>query len=354
MNRQNMKKFLTICGIMLGVVVLAFGSFLVFMTLDDYKPAPIETVEVKGEGRPLPDSSDEFTFLIWNIGYSGLGAQSDFFFDGGTGVRQSEEVTRGYLEGITQYLAGQGQIDFILLQEVDVDSRRSWHINQDEAIRKVLPDAVSAFAINYKTRFVPQPVSNPYGKCLGGLMSLSPFKPSASTRIALEPDAKWPVGLFMLDRCLLEWRYPLASGRELVVYNLHLSAYDDGTVKQTQMDTLKALFTREYEKGNFVIAGGDWNQAPPGYQSSLPGVAATVQMNVPTDFPAPGWQWAYDTTFPTNRKLNEPYVAGTTGIDVIDFYLVSPNVEVITTQVDDLGFAYSDHQPVKLTIRLKP
>jgi endonuclease/exonuclease/phosphatase family metal-dependent hydrolase len=349
-----MKKFLKICGAMLGILILFFALFLGAMTLDDFRPLPVQDSALEGPGVSFPDSAGKFSFVIWNIGYSGLGAKSDFFFDGGSGVRQSKATTEEYLNGITGFLKEQSGTDFLLLQEVDRDSRRSWHINQEQAIRENLKNHVSSFAVNYDCRFVPQPVSNPYGKCLGGLMSLSRFRPEFSRRLALEPDAKWPVGLFMLDRCLLEWRYPLSSGKDLVVYNLHLSAYDDGSVKQTQMDSLKAIFLREFDKGNYVVAGGDWNQAPPGYTSPLPGLAATVQMNVPADFPSAVWQWAFDTSYPTNRKLNEPYKAGKTGTDVIDFYLASPNVDVLSVGVMNLDFAFSDHQPVKMEIRLRP
>lgn len=347
-----MKKFLRISGIMLGVILLVFGLLLGYLSAVDYKPKAIEMLTVEGEAAAIPDSAKEFSFLIWNIGYAGLGAESDFFFDGGKGVRPDKATTEKYLNGIKSYLSENKDIDFTLLQEVDLGSRRSWHLDQAKAINEATGGGVSSFAVNYDSKFVPQPISNPYGKCLGGLLSRSKYKPGSANRIGLVPDANWPVGLFMLDRCLLEWRYPLAGGKELVVYNLHLSAYDDGSVKQTQMDTLKALFSREYAKGNYVVAGGDWNQSPPGYKSPRVGVAATVQMNVPENFPAQGWKWGADTAIPTNRKLNEVYKDGETGIDILDFFLVSPNVEIISVKGEDLKFANSDHQPVKMSIRL--
>jgi endonuclease/exonuclease/phosphatase family metal-dependent hydrolase len=347
------KKFLRITGIMLLIVLAIFGIFLGYISATDYKPEPREKLTIEGTGQPIPDSASELSFMIWNIGYGGLGAQSDFFFDGGQGVRADETTTQSYLAGITEFLKQSSATDFILLQEVDIDSRRSWHNDQTKSISQAIPDKYSSFAINYDSKYVPQPITNPYGKCKGGLFSLSSYQPTSATRIALTPDAKWPVGLFMLDRCLLEWRYTLNSGKELVVYNLHLSAYDDGTVKQSQMDTLKNLLTREFEKGNYVVAGGDWNQSPPGYKSPRPGVAAIVEMNVPDVYPAEGWKWAFDTAIPTNRKLNEIYTEGQTGIDILDFFLLSPNVEVVNVKNEDLGFKSSDHQPVKMTVRLK-
>ena len=119
------------------------------------------------------------------------------------------------------------------------------------------------------------------------------------------------------------------------------------------MDTLKNLLTSEFEKGNYVVAGGDWNQSPPGYKSPRPGVTAIVEMNVPDVYPAEGWQWAFDNTIPTNRKLNEIYTEAQTGIDILDFFLVSPNMEIVNVKSEDLGFKSSDHQPVNMTVRLR-
>jgi endonuclease/exonuclease/phosphatase family metal-dependent hydrolase len=347
-----MKKTLKWILILILIPVLGFAGFLIYMTVMDFKPAPTNFEAIKGTGEKLPEDKDEFTFMIWNIGYAGLGEESDFFFDGGEGVRQSEEITQKNLKGIIDFITRNDSIDFFLLQEVDFESKRSYYVNQKIEIEKALGKHISSGTANYSSKFVPQPLLNPYGKCYAGLQSITPFLPFSARRIALTPDADWPVGLFMLDRCLLEWRFKLANQKELVVYNLHLSAYDDGTVKQSQMDTLKNVVLREFKKGNYVVAGGDWNQSPPNYHSPNPGLKATVEMNVPENFPEEGWKWAFNTSFPTNRKLNEKYTAGKTGVDVIDFYLLSPNISLIETKVINLDFKYSDHQPVYMKIQI--
>jgi hypothetical protein len=38
---------------------------------------------------------------------------------------------------------------------------------------------------------------------------------------------------------------------------------------------------------------------------------------------------------------------------LIDFFVVSPNIEVLSTQTTDIGFAESDHQPVTLRVVLR-
>jgi endonuclease/exonuclease/phosphatase family metal-dependent hydrolase len=350
-----LKKILTGVLIALGVLILLFAGFLAYSTWRDYRPHPREILylESQGQGSPIPVDKKLFTALTWNIGYGGLGAETDFFFDGGRMVRPSEEAVRRYTNNIVRFLANTDSVDFIFLQEVDVDSRRSYHINQVKEIREGLPQFVYAFAKNYDSWFVPQPITAPYGKVKAGLLSLSPYMPALATRIALAPDASWPTGLFMLDRCLLEWRYPLANGRELVVYNLHLSAYDDGSVKQRQMDTLRRILQKEYEKGNFVVAGGDWNQSPPGYEPAKRNPHLPPVQSVPEVFPAQGWQWAFQVGVPTNRSLDTPYKRGETPVTIIDFFLVSPNVEIAEVKGVDLDFQDSDHQPVILRFRLK-
>jgi endonuclease/exonuclease/phosphatase family metal-dependent hydrolase len=156
----------------------------------------------------------------------------------------------------------------------------------------------------------------------------------------------------MLKRCYMEFRYPLKNGKELVVINQHLSAYDDGTVKQRQMDTLKVKLLAEYKKGNYVVVGGDWNTYPPGYTSNLKnkGKDGVIEKSMDANYPEPGWSYVYDDTTPTNRKLYEPYAKGETDAVVIDYFLLSPNLYGISCKTVDLGFANSDHHPVYMKV----
>lgn len=55
-----------------------------------------------------------------------------------------------------------------------------------------------------------------------------------------------------------------------MLVNLHLEAYDDGEGKIAQTKQLREFIQSEYEKGNYVIAGGDLNQVFPGSLERLP------------------------------------------------------------------------------------
>jgi endonuclease/exonuclease/phosphatase family metal-dependent hydrolase len=121
------------------------------------------------------------------------------------------------------------------------------------------------------------------------------------------------------------------------------------------MAVLKDLMLREYEKGNFVITGGDWNQNPVGYsigQFSNSDVGKTIEPQIARNFLPEGWQWVFDPEIPTNRDVDQPYTKGKTPTTIIDFFVVSPNVSVIDVKTEDLGFQWCDHQPVRMVFRL--
>jgi endonuclease/exonuclease/phosphatase family metal-dependent hydrolase len=124
------------------------------------------------------------------------------------------------------------------------------------------------------------------------------------------------------------------------------------------MAYFKKVAEEEYAKGNYVIVGGDWNQCPPNfYYTQLmpnnPDSAGYKTFSIAPDFMAKDWQWVYDPKVATNRKLVDTFVVDKTFTTLIDFYLVSPNVEVLEVRTQDLKFAYSDHQPVFARFRLK-
>jgi len=334
---------LTALAAMLIFVLL----FFIAAGIADYKPDEITPITEDVSAMPITDSS--FTALIWNTGYAGLDASMDFFYDGGEKVRplpqQVAENTKQILNQLMKYSGS----DFLLLQEVDRNSKRSYGINLSDSIRQALPDRHSAFALNYRSSFVPLPLRSPMGRVESGLLTLSAHNPKSTNRHQFPGNYSWPTRLFMLDRCFMVSRFPFL-GKELLVINTHNSAYDDGTLREKQMKHLQAFLLNEYEQGNYVVVGGDWNQTPPGFKPRFDGELFDRDdlTYLSADYPESGWTWAYDTKVPTNRRLKIPYVKGKCATTVIDLYLLSPNLSVDTIQTIDLGFRHSDHQPVRI------
>ena len=347
---------------LLFIPALAYGLYvvavLIFGTLNDYQPEEVISMELKNNQEVMPKDSAVLDFLIWNIGYTGLGNESDFFLDGGTMVRTTKELNQQYLDGVVSTVKSQADADFILLQEVDLKAKRSYKVNTYEKIASSLPDFTRSHAMNFNVKFVPKPLISvsPIGQVQSGLATYSKYKISKSTRYQFPGSYGWPTRAFHLDRCMLETRVPLENGKELIVINSHNSAYDGGVLKPQEMAYLKEHLLKEYDKGNYVIVGADWNQCPPGFAYDTFSKASAEdyhQDNIAKDYMPEGWQWAFDETVPTNRKLSTKYVKGETFTTLIDFYLISPNLDLIDVQGVDLDFAYSDHQPVRLKIQLK-
>lgn len=351
-----MKKILKVLGILLLVLVLAAAGLILWLSVTEFKPTPVESVETSASGElDKVDPGEELQILSWNIGYGGLGAGSDFFMDGGKDVRSAdkEQVLR-YLDGIKTSIQALDP-DVVLLQEVDVDSGRTYRIDQSDYLAL---DA-SAHAMNYACDFVPFPLP-PLGRVYSGVFTTTQgLAIDEAERISLPCPFQWPVRTANIKRCLLVSYLPIeGSDKQLVAVNLHLEAYDSGEGKIAQTKMLKELIEGEYAKGNYVIAGGDFNQIFPGGLEAFPNTHPDLWTPglLEEDMLADGWHFAYDLAVPSCRLLNQPYNPAdteNTQYYVIDGFILSPNVELLAVEGVDLDFANSDHNPVLISVKLK-
>ncbi len=347
-----MKKIVYFLLKILAVVVVLFLLFLGFASVREYKPdKEISLLDFCEPDTLQLDST--YTVMIWNIGYGGLGENMDFFYDGGKMVRDSRENVHKNLDAIASHIAGRDSIDFFLLQEVDFASKRSYRSLQNELISKQLHQHIEFSGINYKVDFVPVPPKAPLGKVKSGIVTYTRYQPASVFRRGFSGNYSWPTRLFMLKRCFLVSRFPTNTGVEFVLVNLHNSAYDDGSLRAEQLSILQSFATDEYNKGNYVLFGGDWNQSPDGFQPSFDQPFDIKNVSyLPDDF-LKDWARYYSDSVPTNRRIVTTYSRGSTPVTVIDFFIASPNLDLSGVKCSDLFFENSDHQPVSASFRLK-
>lgn len=338
-----------------GIILLSLIGIVSYLQFTEYQPATVEAVVPTGNGKPLPAGKADFTFVSWNIGYAGLGKEMDFFYDGGKTVRPGEEYSRNNFSGICGVLKKLDTADFVMIQEIDVHSKRTYFHNQLEEMNRLFPGHASIYATNYRVGFIPLPFRDPIGRVDAGLATYSAYSPDNCERHAYDAYFYWPKRLMFLKRCFIASYYSLGIDRQLVVVNLHNSAFDEsGELRKKELSQLQSFLLREYQKGNYVIAGGDWNMNPPGFDQSL---ISTGDKTFADGFKLqeplmPGWQVVYDPLVPSERMTDEAYRKGETPVTVIDFFITSPNITVISRHTLDLGFANSDHNPVLVSIRL--
>lgn len=348
------RKILKIIGIIILVIVIVLAALVGYLTIREYRPDATETVEVSGGTQTLREG-DSFTVLTYNTGYAALSKEEDFFMDGGSKVRpDSKDVVENNLAGISSVLEEQ-DADFYFLQEVDRDARRSYHIDELEYYEDAL-GLGGMYACNFKCDFVPYPLP-PIGKVDAGIVTMTDYEVSEATRISLPESFKWPIKTCNLKRCMLETRIPIqGSDKELVLINFHLEAYDSGEGKIAQSRMLSQKLQEEYDKGNYVIAGGDFNQTFEGMdtypildtENWMPGIIGTE--DIPDHF-----SFAVSDNVPSSRLLNGPYSGNyeDSQVYVIDGFIVSDNLEIRNVENIDTDFEYSDHQPVRLEVTLK-
>lgn len=339
-------------------VIMLFCGIIAYNTVNDYRPVQKEKLAVSGMGLYMATEDSVVSLLSWNMGYCGIGREMDFFYDGGSSVRPPEENLQKYLTGALNFLARYDTVDIILLQEVDTDSKRTYYTNEVALIHEFLPYYACVFAKNYDAGFVPLPVFKPLGKVVSGMTTHSKIRPVEAFRYPYYANYSWPESVFFPDRCLILTKYKMPGGKYLTVINTHNSPFDDAAeLRETEGCIIKSIMLDEYERGNYVIAGGDWNRNPPGFDLKKMTVAEAkgkAEPAIDKDFLPPGWKWVYNPSVPTNRDAGESYVKGKTKTTIIDYFVISPNLVVVENKTIPTGFEFSDHQPVYIRVKIKP
>lgn len=354
-----MKKILKpILCVVLALLVLALAY--VAYVLIAYHRIGDQPLTPEGETGAAPAAGARYEILSWNIGFGAYEADYDFFMDGGKQSRAwSPERLDANLAVIAETLHAQNA-DLCLVQEVDIDATRSYHRDERVPLISAMGGGYCrSFAQNYDSPYLLYPLTRPHGASRSGLLSFSRFDIGGAERVEL-PVETGLTKLLDLDRCYAVNHIPMAEGRELVLYNFHLSAYSsDGAIATEQLKLLLADMQAQYDAGNYCIAGGDFNKdllgdssvwfgrADREYTWAQPIPAGTLEefdvtLAAPLDEAAP---------VPSCRNPDSAYHPGQYVLTV-DGFLVTDNVTVEDSRVLDLGFACSDHNPVAMSFVL--
>ncbi len=353
------KRILIIILIILLVCVGAFGVIVLVLTVTEYKPAAVESLTVEGTAEGAPAVGDSLRVMTWNIGYGALGDNADFFMDGG------KSVTTATKDRVNENMAGiiaevrDVDPDVVFFQEMDTDADRSYRIDESAMVREAFPAFDSTFAYNFKVLFVPYPIP-PMGKESAGIQTISRYDIASADRIQLPCPFKYPVRLGNLKRCLAINRIPLeGSDKELVMVNLHLEAYDSGEGKKAQTEMLRDYLQAEMDAGNYVIAGGDFNQIFSNAKKVYPELEGTWHAGeLDTSAFDSRFTFLMDTDTPSCRSLDKAYAGADTDSSKFQYYsidgfIVSDNIRIDSVVTQDLQFKNADHNPVVLDVTLE-
>lgn len=368
-QRGIKKKLLRRAGILLVCVFCAVLCYFAYVILS-YKRLP-DRLELKvepplaGSGSSVvsgPQRGKEYGIITYNIGFGAYTPDFSFFMDGGkSSVAESRESVVESVSGAAGHVLARAP-DFALIQEMDIDGTRSHHVNQYEIFNEKLREYHKVFAQNYDSAFLFYPPLRPHGKNRSGISTYSRYPIRSALRRSFPISSSFSKFLD-LDRCYSLSRIEAGEGRELVIFNVHMSAYGHSDeIREAQVSMLLGDMEEEYEKGNYVICGGDFN-----HELRFGEGRKEAQETQSWAHPFPKgrlsdhFYFAIDSLseeereglFPSSRNADIPYSPDKSQLNTLDGFLLSDNVECRLYRTIETGFMYSDHEAVEMRFRLK-
>ncbi|MES1156752.1 MAG: endonuclease/exonuclease/phosphatase family protein [Alphaproteobacteria bacterium] len=296
--------------------------------------------------RALPEAGDALSILTWNLGYAGLGAGSDFKVDGGKHYfPPSRGAVCANADAIAAFLREQ-DADLILLQELAYGGPINYWVDLKKRVDAAMPDRARMFFADFKTRFMPWPLAMKHGQGAYGRCALE-----GAEMVPLPAEDEAILGV---KRRYAALAARLAGPQRWTIASIHFAAFDLGAaVRARQLRALLDWAQREYERGRRVVIGGDFN-----FRLAETDFPSTTDLKYlfwlypfPHEALPPDWRIAADATTPSVRTNERPYRAGENYTAVIDGFILSPNVALEEVRGVDLGFAHSDHNPVRIRVR---
>lgn len=229
---------------------------------DDLEDAVMYSAKHK---TPPPTSADTITVMTWNIRF-GIG-RTPWFGDGcGDRVIIPEDEVLTNLNGLAKWIH-EIKPDILLLQEVDVQSKRSGYINQVQWLLDHTYFNYGTYASMWQAQYIP---SDGLGRINTGQAVLSRWKIVEAERIQLplRGDQDALTKYFYLRRCILKTKIALPGVDNFYVINTHLDAFSTDDTRKKQIERFQEELDKLSSSGAFFVAGGDLNLIPTGSDST--------------------------------------------------------------------------------------
>ena len=355
--RQKLFYFLSPLIILISLIIGYFiYGYTAYYRLEDNL-----TLSVTSHTDQSLNTGKDYTISSFNIGYGAYPQDYSFFMDGGKYSRAyNRQTVLNNMQGI-QNAIQMIQPDIALFQEIDTDGDRSQHVDEVEFITQAFEKQNWVFGQNYDSPYLFYPILDPIGKATSGLLTMSKYTIQSSQRYSLPIETNFNK-FFDLDRAFTASYLPVSNQKQLALINIHLSAYTkDPTIGKSQLEKLFHYMESEYEKGNYVIVGGDFNhdillgKSPEVFQTSDEPQTWTHPFpveNLSKHFTL-ATQGLAEQKIPSARALDEGYQKGRTFVTLVDGFIISDNVQFNNVQAYDLEFQHSDHNPVSMSFTLK-
>ena len=379
--KTKAKKVIKITGIILLALVIVLAAYIIYLyasyhRIPDNQELQVEEISQNTEAGNELTTEKNYSALTYNIGFGAYTPDFSFFMDGGkSSWAKSKDSVKETIKGAGELVASKDP-DFALVQEIDLDATRSYHVNEYSILKENIPAYNCVFAQNYDSAFLFYPFTQPHGKSKAGLALFSKYPITGSLRRSFPISTSF-TKFFDLDRCYSISRVPVDNGKELVIFELHMSAYGNSeAIREGQIRMLSEDMQKEYEAGNYVICGGDFNHDLKAADTQSKASDASNNTQTDSGDSAEPESWAYpfprselpehfsfcldqlsedekNNLWNSARNADMEYVPGETYTVTLDGFIISDNVECTKYENVNTGYSYSDHDPVYMEFQLK-
>ncbi len=336
-------------GLALAVIATAlYACASIRMTGGPVSPESTKIEHANADAPVDWSGGDTISVVTWNLGYGGLGEKSDFFADGGRQyLPPSRVAVRESVAFIADWL-GRADADIILTQEMARASAVNLWVDLKHAVDHALSTHASAFYPDFQTRLLPPPLRIRNGQATYSRQSLQ------GVEAWVLPADGDPYGGTLRRRYAALVSRVEGPGGCWTFVNVHTSAFDENAdLRRRQISALFERAETERLKGRKVVMGGDFNLRL--VETNFRHDTAEKDLFWLHDFPTSilpvGWHLAVDSGVATVRTNERPFQTGRNYTTVIDGFLLSPEVELVSVSGTDMGFRHSDHQPVRAVLR---
>lgn len=307
------KKVLKTIGVLLGFIVVIVLGYIIYLYASYHRIEDNKSLSVEShtETKQTLTTGKQYSAITYNIGFGAYTPDFSFFMDGGKSswakskksvlktVKNAGNLTKSY------------DPEFALIEEVDLNSTRSYHVNEYSILKKCLKNYDTVFAQNYDSAFLFYPFTQPHGSSKAGLALFSRYPIKDSLRRSLPISTSYNK-FFDLDRCYSVSRIPVDNGKYLVIFQLHMSAYGNSDkIRKGQIRMLPEHFS-------FCM-----DQLP-----------------------------KKENLWNSSRNADMKYILGKTYTVTLDGFIISDNVKCDMYKNINTGYSYSDHDPVYVKFEL--
>jgi len=139
-----------------------------------------------------------------------------------------------------------------------------------------------------------------------------------------------------------------------------MSAYGNSdAIREAQIRMLSADMEKEYEAGNYVLCGGDFNHDLKASEKDAENCESWAYPFPREELPE-HLSFCIDQLSDTERNAlwnsarnaDMEYIPGETYTVTLDGFIISDNIECLQYENVNTGYSYSDHDPVYMKFKL--